>query len=134
MSNSTNLYQVSLLQVTIERLEWMGKKPQEVLWVGNFDGNLSLTWEQFAEFTDVSYNWREGGPHVAIDLVIVGNGWYLERMWNYDYDDTDDSQGPWIGEWWAPGKWPQRMEGARPFYKVIGSEPNMNLMQINGYE
>ena len=77
---------MNLLQETIEDLKDNGKTIDDVLWVGN--EKAKTTWTKFAEIADVEYNGGYGSPQVAYDLLIVGNGFWLER---HEYDGS---------EWW----------------------------------
>ena len=86
---------MNLLQETIEELEGLGKSPKDVLWVGcikdkwsdyevQFNGVIS--WEEFVKIADIEYNEDFGMVEISLDLVIVGNDWWLERN---EYDGSE---------------------------------------------
>ena len=90
---------MNLLQETIEILESNGKTSNDVLWVGNY--KAKTTWANFAQIADVEYDNGYGAPQVAQDLLIVGDGFWLER---HEYDGA---------EWWE--------------YKEVSKEPENTI-------
>ena len=85
----------NLLDETLEALTLNGKSPSDVLWCGSTD--FCFTWEDFKAVAErTNYNAGYGGQEVAVDLVIVGDGWWLERA---EYDG---------GEWWEFKSLPER--------------------------
>jgi hypothetical protein len=90
----------NLLEETIEALKQHDKTPKDVLWCGcrthYFD------WADFEKVANVEYDSGYGGQEVAEDLLIVGNGFWLER---HEYDGS---------EWWeyktAPVQPTEKME------------------------
>lgn len=98
-----------LLPETIEALDAEGKTPADVRWVGSADGAYSVSWDDFAAVAaDVEYRNLSGHAEVATDLVVVGDGWWLERA-EYDGD-----------EWWAYKACPTQQPDARGFDRVTG--------------
>lgn len=85
---------MNLLQETINSLKINNKLPTNVLWIGN--NNVWFTWLEFSKIADVEYDNGYGSPEVAIDLMVVGDGWWLERE---EYDGS---------EWWSYKKLPQK--------------------------
>ncbi len=88
---------MNLLKETTETLERHDKRPADVQWVGTRDGVRSGSWDSFAEIASViEYNNGYGGAEISYDrsgdgaegLVVVGDGWWLERG---EYDGS---------EWW----------------------------------
>lgn len=76
------------MQETIDVLGQNGKTLDDVVAFGSTRGYI--TRDQFVELaTGLTYNSGFGGQEVAKDLVIVGDGWWLER------DEYDGS------EWWS---------------------------------
>lgn len=75
----------NLLNETLDKLNEQGKTWDDVKWVGGNDYTIPL-----ANFIDVAgktnYDGGYGASQVATDLVIVGEGWFLER---YDYDGAE---------------------------------------------
>ncbi len=82
----------NLLEETLERMKLRGKLPHDVRWVGLAQGEFSPvgSWDDFAKLAAVvDYDSGFGGQVVARDLVVVGDGWWLERG---EYDGS---------EWWS---------------------------------
>ena len=78
---------MNLLKETIEKLRKHNKEPKDVLYCGTPDFGY-FTWEDFEKVADIEYDEGFGGQRVAEDLIIVGNGFWLER---HEYDGS---------EWW----------------------------------
>lgn len=78
---------MNLLKETIAKLADFGLTPADVVWCGNSEG--WFTWEDFEKVADVNYDAGYGGNEIAIDLIIAGKGWWLERA---EYDGS---------EWWS---------------------------------
>jgi len=79
---------MNLLTETEEVLENHKLKPGDVNWVGSRDGKYSVSWAVFRKLANKEYNEGYGGAKVVMDLVVVGDGWWLER---HEYDGS---------EWW----------------------------------
>jgi hypothetical protein len=78
----------NLLEETVEVLTENGKTPADVQWVGSPAG--WFTWEEFVAVAEhANYSAGFGSAQVAQDLVVVGDGFWLERA---EYDGS---------EWWA---------------------------------
>ena len=75
---------MNLLHETIEALYDFGKTIDEVQWIGT--ENMAIPVENFLEVANDNYDNGYGAPMVADDLVIVGDGWWLER---YEYDGAE---------------------------------------------
>lgn len=80
---------MNLLQETKDALVAHGKRPVDVMWVGDCDGTHSLDWDGFCKLADVDYDNGFGAQEVAKDLVVVGVDWWLSRS---EYDGS---------EWWS---------------------------------
>ena len=102
---------VSLLQQTLEMLQDYDLTEDDVIWVGSED--FSISWEDFKLFADVEYYSGYGSPEVATDLVIVGEGWWLERS---EYDGS---------EWWSMKQAPKQ-----PLQQRVG-KINLTVEQYN---
>ena len=90
----------NLLQETIKKLKEYQKTERDILWVGSEDFGW-FTWEDFKELADTEYNSGYGTQEVAIDLLIVGKDFWLERK---DYDGA---------EWWELKTMPCKPENYR---------------------
>jgi hypothetical protein len=80
-------------------LEDHGKTFDDVLWIGCPDFKISK--DDFKRLADVEYDSGYGAPEVAEDLLIVGDGWWMERG---DYDGA---------EWWNWKEPPKEPEETR---------------------
>ena len=76
---------MNLLTETKETLKQHGEKPSNVLWVGT--RSVYFSWEDFARLADHEYSSSFGSQEVATDLLVVGDGWWLER---YEYDGSEN--------------------------------------------
>lgn len=90
---------MNLLEETIEIITSHGKTINDVLWVG--DEEIKTSWEDFACLANIKYNSGYGASEVAVDLLIVGKDWWLERS---EYDGA---------EWWD--------------FKTIPTKPNKTM-------
>lgn len=96
---------MNLLEETEEVLKKHGKTFKDVLWIGGSDFTISI--EDFKILADTEYNEGFGAPEVAVDLVVVGHDWWLERT---DYDGAED---------WAFKTLPEKPEEERKIKRVI---------------
>lgn len=101
---------MNLLKETVEKLKYHGHAPEDVLWVGVYDGSETTNWEDFAIMADRVYDSGYGMVVVREELVIVGKDWWLER---HEYDGS---------EWWEYKTLPKRQNGAKALYKVFEYE------------
>lgn len=83
---------INLLSETLETLAEHGKSPDDVRWCGSPKFG-AFPWEVFTRLADVEYDNGFGAAHVAGDLVIVGEGWWMERG-EYDGSEWWDFQQP----------------------------------------
>ncbi|MDL2280340.1 hypothetical protein LJC10_00605 [Selenomonadales bacterium OttesenSCG-928-I06] len=74
----------NLLKETIAILKEHGKTIEDIKWIGCNAFKISL--ENFLEVADTEYDDGFGSPEVALDLVIVGDDFYLERS---EYDGAE---------------------------------------------
>lgn len=86
-------------------LEDHGKTFDDVLWIGCPDFKISK--EDFKRLANVDYDSGYGAPEVAEDLLIVGDGWWMERG---DYDGA---------EWWAWKEPPKEPEETRAVSTLV---------------
>lgn len=97
-----------------------GKQTKDVCWVGARDGAYSISWAKFVKLTrDVEYENRLGKAKIALDLVVVGEDWWLER------NDFDGS------EWWEYKERPIAKSDTQPFRYVKGSYGNDTIADYN---
>lgn len=97
----------NLVKETLEDLESLGLKAEDVLWVGSYDGKYAMSWDQFqARYKNVTYDSGFGAQEIAEDLVVVGTNWWLERE---EYDGS---------ERWAFKQLPARSDDAALFRHV----------------
>jgi len=87
----------NLLEETLGILRRNGKTPADVHWVGC--EHFWFTWDEFEELArNADYNCDYGSAEVAEDLMVVGDGWWLERN---EYDGN---------EWWEFKQLPKKPE------------------------
>lgn len=89
----------NLLKETLEMLEWKGKTPADVLWVGSSDGVYAITWSEFEQLANIEYDFNYiYSQKIAKDLVIVGNNWWLTRSVFDGWEGWDFNTTPQIKE------------------------------------
>ena len=116
---------MNLLTETIRMLESFEKCPGDVFWVGSLDGTLALSWDEWATLADEDYDDCRGRSTVAVDLVVVGDTWWLSR----DFSICDD--GIIFEEWWIMNYKPMPHD-PRPYAKVFDRRDSFrNLKQVN---
>jgi len=77
----------NLLDETLRELTARDKSPTEVRWVGSRDGKLAVSWAEFESIArDTDYCSGYGSTFIALDLVVVGDDWWLERS---EYDGSE---------------------------------------------
>lgn len=96
----------NLLYETIEKLVEHGKALSDVVWFGCKE--FEITSEQFIELANRDYESGYGAPEVAVDLLVVGVDFWLER---HEYDGS---------EWWEYKEIPERPKEIRNITRVIG--------------
>lgn len=100
---------MNLLEETICTLEEQGKTPSDVMWCGTEDFGF-FTWDEFAKLADVNYDSGYGGEEVAMDLIIRGKNFWLER---HEYDGS---------EWWEYKSLPKRPKFKRAPQALVLSQ------------
>jgi hypothetical protein len=110
----------NLLQETIRDLEDHGKTTNDVLWVGSIDAGW-LSWDEFAVIADFEYDAGYGGQEIASDLVVVGNGWWLDRG---EYDGS---------EWWNFQE-PPKMPAEKGSITILTGSSWTSLKEMNEKE
>lgn len=86
---------INFKEETIETLKDNGKSIKDVKWIGRLDYYNEETGEDeevkydlnyFLEKMDFEYDDGFGGVEIPLDLVIVGDTWWMER---YEYDGQE---------------------------------------------
>lgn len=75
---------MNLLEETVEFLKENEKSPDDVLWVGS--PKAWMEWGEFAEIAEINYHAGFGAQEIASDLLVVGDGWWMERG---EYDGSE---------------------------------------------
>lgn len=106
---------MNLLEETKEILKENGHSLSEVLWVGTQYAEIPI--HSFLVLADTEYDSGYGLAEVAVDLVVCGENWWLER-WEYDG-----------AEGWAYKKLPHRPSVIIQPQKITGRDAT--LKRIN---
>jgi hypothetical protein len=77
---------MNLLEETLSILKENNLTEEDVKWVGSND--IWFSWEDFKLLANINYDSGFGGEEIALDLLVVGKNWWLER---HTYDGS---------EWW----------------------------------
>lgn len=111
---------INLLEETLTCL-WEGSKTGDnVEWVGSKLGEFAISWKAFAEIAkDVWYDDSWGCPLIALDLVVVGCDWWLER------EQDDGAEG------WNFRTTPIHTACPKSFETVGSNEGWNNIYDIN---
>lgn len=87
---------MNLKEETLQILKEHGKGLSDINWIGSEDFKIDL--ENGIDFLDVSYDSGYGGQEIAHDLMVVGDGFWLEREeydgaegWSYKEIPTEPS-------------------------------------------
>ncbi len=86
---------VNLKEETINVLKIHGKTLSDIIWFGNDKVELTGSLELALDF---DYYEKYGTQEVLVDLILVGNDFWLER---HEYDGS---------EWWEYKTYPERPE------------------------
>lgn len=70
----------NLLKETINDLALFKLTPKDIRWIGSRDGAYTTDWQTFQVLGDFEYDPDRGGQTIPVDLVIVGDYWYLQRL------------------------------------------------------
>ena len=120
----------NLLFETRDVLEEHGKTFEDVKWIGS--ENFYVDIDKFMELADTKYNSGYGSTEVALDLMIVGSNWWLERA---EYDGM---------EWWEFKQVPKKPKKELELKALTSNQakknnPNnyysgCNLLEMNNLE
>jgi hypothetical protein len=88
---------MNLKKETLDVLLENGKTPQDIRWIGTREYKIPI--ELFWKLADEEYDNGCGSTEVAVNLVIVGDGWWLDRReydgsewWEYNADIEEPSE------------------------------------------
>lgn len=110
---------MNLIKETIEELKENHLTSDDVRWVGSKDGKYGMSWDSFKEtFKNIEYDCGYGYQEVAKDLVVVGNGWWLERR---EYDGAES---------WSFKRLPVACENQLSFDKILGAWDTLREIQM----
>ena len=84
----------NLLEETTEKLKNNNKNIEDIKWIGTNKHYVDI--DKFLEVANTKYDDGYGAPEVAENLLIVGDGWWLER---HEYDGS---------EWWEYKETPKK--------------------------
>jgi len=100
---------MNLLQETLEILSEHGKSGEDIIWCGNEEVGY-FSWEDFEKLANKNYDQGFGAPEVVIDLLVVGQDFWLER---HEYDGS---------EWWEYKTMPKKPDTyIKPHTLIKGS-------------
>jgi hypothetical protein len=112
---------MNLLQETVEFINGIEQKTEDIIFIGSENSGHSCTWNEFKILADQEYDNGFGAQEVATDLIIVFSDG--TRMWRNEYDGS---------EWWAhfpPFKVPTE---AKPIKKLFVEDTGWeDLASIN---
>lgn len=116
---------MNLLEETKKKLEEYGKSLSDITFVQGKTFGMSV--EKFIEIADTFYDAGYGSSKVAEDLIVGGNGWWLERN---EYDGS---------EWWEYKEYPSILPIEDSVYAVTVNQSKEDiscgwetLARING--
>lgn len=114
---------MKLVKETIEIIKEEGYSESDIEWVGSKDGKYGMSWDSFKEaFEGIEYDCGYGSQEVAKDLVVVGNGWWLERR---EYDGA---------EGWSFKSMPVACKNQLSFDKILGCWDTLHDIQLKEEE
>jgi hypothetical protein len=100
---------MNLLQETENFLFDYEFRPEDIVFIGTYDGSYSCTWEEFKLLADQNYNAGYGSQEVLPDLVIV----FKDNSW-ISRSEYDGSEG------WDLNRKPEEDINSKPL-KVLFS-------------
>ena len=114
---------MKLVKETIGVIKEEGYSESDIEWVGSKDGKYGMSWDSFKKaFEKIEYDCGYGHQEVASDLVVVGNGWWLERS---EYDGA---------EGWNFKKMPVASKNQLSFDKILGAWNTLYEIQMDKEE
>lgn len=110
---------VNLLKETEQILNKHGKTLDDIVWIGCEDFKIPIN--TFIDVANRCYDDGYGAKMVAVDLLVVGDAWWLER---HDYDGA---------EWWEYKELPKEPELIEDVFTVI-SNPISEEIRFSGVD
>ena len=106
-----NVQWKNLYEETLRIINKFDHTTNNVSWVGTTDGEYAISWEEYRQISDITYNSNFGGTNIPRDLVVVfsDKNW-LERR---EYDGA---------EWWKYVSTPQKSSSPHKFTLTIDKE------------
>lgn len=101
----------NLYEETLRSIDKSNHTTDNVSWVGTADGEYAISWEEYRQISDITYDSGFGGTNIPRDLVVVfsDKNW-LERR---QYDGI---------EWWEYVSIPQQSSSPNKFTLTIDEE------------
>lgn len=101
----------NLYEETLRSIDKSNHTTDNVSWVGTADGEYAISWEEYRQISDITYNSGFGVTNIPRDLVVVfsDKNW-LERR---EYDGA---------EWWEYVSIPQQSSSPNKFTLTIDEE------------
>lgn len=107
---------MNLKNETLKVLANHNKTIADIKWIGCDTFKIDI--DEFFRLADIDYDNGFGAAHVAINLVVVGENWWLKRM---EYDGS---------EWWEFEECPAEPEDTYIVRQVVDDK----LMWPNLYD
>ena len=109
----------NLLKETKQILNEHGKTLDDIIWIGCEDFRIRK--DDFLRLANRDYDDGYGGCEVAIDLMIVGDTWWLER---HNYDGA---------EWWEYKEMPNIPSTVEDVFTLIRNSDSEEI-QFSGID
>jgi len=77
----------NLLNETISFLKHVGKRFEDIKFIGSLGSGHSCTWIEFTQLADIEYDNGFGAQEIASDLVIVFEDG--TRLYRHEYDGSE---------------------------------------------
>lgn len=107
----------NLLTETKTCLRKNGHSIFDIVWVGTSHYRIDI--DEFFKLADVEYDNGYGSQKVAVDLIVVGKDWYMER---HEYNGA---------EWWEFKSIPQMPSEVKQVGRIV-SDGGETLDKMNG--
>lgn len=98
----------SLYQNTLDTIDLQGYTPNDVEYVGDYDGHYSLSWK---EFTEQAAKLDYDDPHLNDFIIMFKDGVWLEHYFTDEWSDNGEFE-------WALIKRPKTPQNTKPFNLV----------------
>ena len=126
---------INFLAETLEILKRNDKSPEDVRWIGSEGGDYAISWAEFSKLADFEYDSQSGPVEIADNLIVVGEGWWLNRF--IDRAVYDDVGGEYQEEWtfhqYNPTPFfPEKRDNAKSFTKLRRWEQSKVVRDAQG--